>query len=333
MCIAILSTAHPHYALILLSNRDEYLARPTAPLAQWAPFPETEPHIFSGRDLQRDTHGTWLGITRAGRFAVLTNFREEPSADAPAPDSAIGSRGEIAKTVLTSDPQRPVADVVREMVQGGVQGVGGFSLIFGDAAATAEPSDETLGLTLGLISNRSRADESEGIHWLDGQAAKSIALSNSHYGDRAWPKVVQGEQLLDDLVARSAAKGSGQSKEEFIAEALELLSTDTLPPREKGQDLEVYLRQLRKSIFIPVIGGDIPAQDIAAAKDAKSAQATEHSAAAGMYGTQKQSVVLISKTGEVIFVERTLFDDKIRPVKQDRRFDFEINQGAATSTT
>ncbi len=70
MClIAFAYRVHPEYPLIVAANRDEYYARPTAPAARWHDHPE----VYAGRDMEGG--GTWMGITRAGRFAALTNHR------------------------------------------------------------------------------------------------------------------------------------------------------------------------------------------------------------------------------------------------------------------
>lgn len=53
--------------LLLLANRDEFYARPAASAHPWEEFS----FIFAGRDLEGG--GTWLGFTRTGRFAALTN--------------------------------------------------------------------------------------------------------------------------------------------------------------------------------------------------------------------------------------------------------------------
>ncbi len=71
MCLIVLSwQAHPVYTLALAGNRDEFHARPTLPAAFWPDHPE----ILAGRDLQ--SGGTWLGVTRTGRFAAVTNYRD-----------------------------------------------------------------------------------------------------------------------------------------------------------------------------------------------------------------------------------------------------------------
>ncbi len=68
MCVAAIAwEAHPRWQLVAIGNRDEYHARPTAPLARW------DNGIIAGRDLAAG--GTWLGVHPAGRFALVTNYR------------------------------------------------------------------------------------------------------------------------------------------------------------------------------------------------------------------------------------------------------------------
>jgi len=70
MCVvAIAWSIHPRWRLVLAGNRDEFHARPTAPLARWPGA-----GILAGRDLQ--SGGTWLGIDARGRVAVVTNVRD-----------------------------------------------------------------------------------------------------------------------------------------------------------------------------------------------------------------------------------------------------------------
>lgn len=80
-----------HTPLLLIANRDEYYARPTAPLHWW-----DDAGILAGRDLQAG--GTWLGVSRTGRLAALTNYRDPVAMRAEAP-----SRGEIVSAYLQSD--------------------------------------------------------------------------------------------------------------------------------------------------------------------------------------------------------------------------------------
>jgi len=77
MCLIVLAwRKHPDLPLIVAANRDEFHARPAAPAAFW----EDQPGILAGRDLE--ARGTWMGVSRSGRFAAVTNFRgaHEPRA-------------------------------------------------------------------------------------------------------------------------------------------------------------------------------------------------------------------------------------------------------------
>ena len=72
MClIAFAIQARPGLPLLLAANRDEFFDRPTAPLHRWGASDGVE--VLAGRDL-RDG-GTWLGVSAAGRVAMLTNVR------------------------------------------------------------------------------------------------------------------------------------------------------------------------------------------------------------------------------------------------------------------
>ncbi|MDL1950519.1 NRDE family protein [Acidobacteria bacterium ACD] len=71
MCLVLLAVrAHPLYPLVVAANRDEFHARPSAPARFW----EDAPGVLAGRDLEKG--GAWLGVTRSGRVAALTNFRD-----------------------------------------------------------------------------------------------------------------------------------------------------------------------------------------------------------------------------------------------------------------
>ena len=77
MCLILAAwKVRPEYPLVVAANRDEFHARPTAPAAFW----EDKPGILAGRDLE--ARGTWMGVSRSGRFAAVTNYRgaHEPRA-------------------------------------------------------------------------------------------------------------------------------------------------------------------------------------------------------------------------------------------------------------
>jgi uncharacterized protein with NRDE domain len=92
MCLLMLAwRSHTRYRLVVAANRDEYHARAAAPLAPWPPPDE----LIAGRDLR--AQGAWLGIDRARRFGVVTNFRELQRTLPGAP-----SRGDLIPRYLRS---------------------------------------------------------------------------------------------------------------------------------------------------------------------------------------------------------------------------------------
>lgn len=118
MCLIVIAwRQHADYPLVIAANRDEFHARPTEPLHAWADHPQ----LFAGRDLRAG--GTWLGITRGGRFAAITNRRgHEAPAGAP-------SRGMLTLDFLlgTQTPRRYV-----RQLGNGCERYAGFNLLVGD---------------------------------------------------------------------------------------------------------------------------------------------------------------------------------------------------------
>ncbi len=159
MClVAVAWQAHPRYPLILLGNRDEFHARPSAP-ADWWP---DAPQVFGGRDLQAG--GSWLGVSRDGRVAVVTNNPERPPGAAH-PES----RGKLVSRWLRSSatPAAFTAALAEEEHR-----FGGFALVVGTVTA---------GCT-GLVAPAG----SLGGRW--SLPAGITVLSNSSR-EQPWPKV------------------------------------------------------------------------------------------------------------------------------------------------
>jgi uncharacterized protein with NRDE domain len=93
MCVlAFAWRSHPDWPLVLAGNRDELHARPAAALARW----DDAPAVLGGRDLEGG--GTWLGVSEAGRLAVVTNLR---GFGPPRPETP--SRGRLARDILTGE--------------------------------------------------------------------------------------------------------------------------------------------------------------------------------------------------------------------------------------
>ncbi len=103
--------------LLLIANRDEFYARPTAPLAWW-----DDAGILAGRDLQAG--GTWLGVSRTGRLAALTNHRDPANVRLDAP-----SRGELVSGFLQANTS--AADYLTELA-GRAAGYNPFNLLVCD---------------------------------------------------------------------------------------------------------------------------------------------------------------------------------------------------------
>src|SRR5271168_3483158 len=92
MCLILLAwRSHVDFPCVIAANRDEFHAREAAPASWWP----TEPQILAGRDLRAG--GTWLGITRGGRFAALTNYRDPEQRRTGTP-----SRGSLVTSILLS---------------------------------------------------------------------------------------------------------------------------------------------------------------------------------------------------------------------------------------
>ncbi|KAJ5890004.1 hypothetical protein N7504_010814 [Penicillium tannophilum] len=322
MCIALISTAHPDYSLIVIDNRDEFLHRPTSEPNWW---PEPFSNVLGSRDLARSTHGTWMGVTKEGKLAVLTNYREDKACQ------AIGqySRGVIVNNWLTSAPneRHTTHSFVQSMVASEeAKQVGGFSLVCG-----------YLNEPLAVVSNRS--SDMDQIAWVAAKKNQTRGLSNTAFNDRSWPKIINGEKLMDSAIQSHAQ--AQEDEDALIERLLQVLSTDTLPrlPGDEANSIDTYVQHLRKSIFVPVIGkkDDINrvAEETAAAQVEDEVNKPPTNGAlgpdynSGPYGTQKQTVLLAQRDGRVRYFERTLWDRNVRAVptgQGDRSFEFHIEQ-------
>jgi uncharacterized protein with NRDE domain len=119
MClVAVAWNAHPRWRLVLAGNRDEFHARPSAPLARWA----GKPGILAGRDLEAG--GTWLGVGENGRAGVVTNVRD------PFASKDGHSRGELLVEYLSA--ASGACDHAVEMVARGAE-YRPFNLLLFDA--------------------------------------------------------------------------------------------------------------------------------------------------------------------------------------------------------
>ena len=216
MCLILFAwRAHPRYPLVVAANREEFHQRPTAAAGFWPDAPD----LLAGRDLQAG--GTWLGMTRSGRFAAITNYREP---------AVPGRRDEKSRGHLVRDFLLGGDEAVQHAQAVAKEGPGysGFNLLLG--------SDHSLA----YVSNRNGAPDevSAGIH----------GLSN-HLLDTDWPKVHAGREHLADLLGRP----------ELDPEDLfDLLTDRTLTPGDIPDNVEEDLvpELLTRHYFIisPVYG-------------------------------------------------------------------------------
>jgi uncharacterized protein with NRDE domain len=161
MCLILFAwKTHRRYPLILMANRDEFYDRPTAPAGFW----KDAPGLLAGKDLQGG--GTWLGITRAGRLAALTNYRDPASLKSDAP-----SRGCLVSDYLRG---RGTPENYLRQVRTKAGRYNGFNLLAGSLSE------------LICYSNRGGLQAiPPGIH----------GISN-HLLDTPWPKVQKGKEAL-----------------------------------------------------------------------------------------------------------------------------------------
>jgi uncharacterized protein with NRDE domain len=179
MCLLIFAwNAHPRYRLVFAGNRDEFHERPTAAMAWWneqdAPGGRIDPcagGILAGRDLRAG--GTWLGLSRDGRFGVVTNFRDLQKAEPDAP-----SRGELITRFLA---QNVSAQQFSDELAPDAARYAGFNLLLADAA------------TMVYFSNRSPA--------LSRALPSGIYGLSNHFLDTPWPKLERTRERFRSLMS------------------------------------------------------------------------------------------------------------------------------------
>jgi uncharacterized protein with NRDE domain len=163
MCLILFAHQyHPDFRLVLAANRDEYFLRETASIAFW----QDAPHVLAGRDLEKG--GTWLGVTRNGRFAAVTNFR-----DAGNPRRNRLSRGHLVSEYLRGSSS-PLLYLNELRIT--ADRYDGFNLLLSDTES------------LFYFSNRENIIKAlePGVY----------GLSN-HLLDTPWPKVARGKEKLE----------------------------------------------------------------------------------------------------------------------------------------
>lgn len=167
MCLIVFAwKVHPDYPLVVAANRDEFRHRPARAAHWW----DDAPGVLAGRDLEAG--GTWIGVTRAGRFAALTNRRDPARRVTDAP-----SRGALVLRALTGAraPRETLAEIAADSGR-----YAGFNLLAGDLRELAvhdNDSGDVRPLSPGLYG-----------------------LSNA-WLDTPWPKLVLARARLAEALA------------------------------------------------------------------------------------------------------------------------------------
>lgn len=187
MCLVALAIDQSRrFPLVVAANRDEYFERPAQRLAWWSPGSD-RPDILGGRDLLAG--GTWLGLTAAGRMAMITNVRQ---GDLPQ-DPKAPSRGEIVPLWLRGDLPHD-----RFWAQVALSGYNPFNLVAADF-------------------------QSGDCFWGGNSGTPPVRLQRGLFGlsnaslDTPWPKVTA---LKDRLTQALAAADSADGLARLLFEAL-----------------------------------------------------------------------------------------------------------------
>ncbi|MCE4555927.1 NRDE family protein [Roseateles cellulosilyticus] len=219
MCLAAIALDdHPRFPLVIAANRDEVFARAAAAMGWWPARRDT----LAGRDLSAG--GTWFGLTRAGRLALLTNVREPSRQRADAP-----TRGTLVLDWLSSTDDAPA------FARGLAPGYNGFNLIAADVA-------------------------SGHCHWISNRAAAPVALAAGIHAlsnaalDTPWPKTVGLSAAMADALAQA------RSADDLADRLLDALTDSSPAPDAALPDTGVGLlreRQLSPR-FIRITADEAP---------------------------------------------------------------------------
>ncbi|KAF8576886.1 hypothetical protein K439DRAFT_1397035 [Ramaria rubella] len=259
MCVGFWSLDVEEYSLVLCTNRDEYLSRPTLP-AQWHSFDfrssdvsntgtplmklnlpdgDRKGSVLSGIDVLAG--GTWFGINRRGEIALLTNITE------PTPNLH-SSRGHLCSSFLLRNTPRQSGDLsefVTELTNSEAR-YSGFNLLL--LAPSHVPPNSEIGpdasskdfrYNAAFLTNGGAGNPVVAVSHpeLDGVCG---GISNSSWNridpytglqvDLEWPKVIQGRRLLSNVLYKHS------SENVLIEELFGILRCKTHSPPGKREE-------------------------------------------------------------------------------------------------
>ena len=247
---------HPEYKLVVAANRDEFYARPTEP----SKFHGSDATVLSGLD--KLAGGSWMGMTKAGKFTALTNYRDMSKIMNDAP-----SRGELVADYLKNnmDPQQ-------------------FYNSF-------KESSESYNQFNILLGNFKELFYYSNIRHLFQKLDPGVYGLSNHLLNTPWPKVEKGRIYLQHLLNNSPANEWVDSLFSLL-EDREQASDSKLPDTGVGRKLERIL----SPIFI----------------------------VSDEYGTRTSTILLVKRSGEVTWVEKTFHKGKYHS-RVDFSFKLELN--------
>ena len=205
MClISMQLRQHASYKLILVANRDEQYGRPSLPAHFWTDHPD----LLAGKDLSK--HGTWLGITKQGRIAAVTNSYLTTDQES---DKKL-SRGNLVMDYLTGsmDPNAYLEQVRQQRSD-----YNGFNLVIGSSDRLHHYNNILDEYSILQIGNH--------------------AVSNATL-DTPWPKVTLTKAAVAELASSSLLD------EEDI---FRIMADRTPPPDDQLPDLPLPL-QIKRAV-------------------------------------------------------------------------------------
>lgn len=209
MCLLLISyKVYPNYKIIIAANRDEFYDRPAEAANYW----KENPSILAGKDLKAG--GTWLGITKEGRFAAITNYRNMKINNENAP-----SRGKLIIDFLSN--KTSIEDYSNKLKESSRR-YNGYNLVFGDK---------------------------ENLFYFSNATEKLIKLTPGIYGlsnhllDTPWPKVEKSKNSFKEKI---------NNKDVGINDLFDILSDKTAPPDEflPNTELNIEIERAVSPIFV-----------------------------------------------------------------------------------
>lgn len=296
MCLILFAwQSHPDYPLVVAANRDEFYARQTRPASWWG----QSVSILAGRD--EEGGGTWLGINRRGRVAILTNVRGS-EADHPAPTP---TRGRIPLAALQSrlSARRWLREHARHS-----NGYNGYNLLVADTLPNPGPAHEAQVLywsnrypdgsdAPGSADHAGRGNPDHPDHPEPGEvdpdaiAGGVPALAPGIYGmsnaalDTPWPKLTRGIAAFACQIACAVEP----------AALLRIMAN----------------RALARDSELPETGVPLDWERALSAIQVR----------ANGYGTRTTTILTVRRDGMVSFLERS-FDPEQPDCHTDRHFEF-----------